>query len=1077
MADSFELAETGAAPLPERRARSSRWRRIGVPALALVLGSGTGAWLSREYLADRVIAGQIAAYGLPATYEIESIGPGAQILRNVVVGDPAKPDLTIERLLVAMDYRWGMPAIGSIKITKPRVYGSYLGGRFSFGSLDKLLYAPKADGSAHVFPQLNLAIEDGRALLLTDFGKVGLKLDGQGALQDGFAGTLAAVAPSLAGSGCVVQGATLVGKIAIREERPTFSGPLNLTGLDCAGSLRTGAATALIDGVVDKGLAGFAGNVTLRSKTLVAPGLSAESLGVDARLGWRDAVLTGRIGADAGGVRSGGVNVGLLGVEGLVRAREAFAKAEFRGTVRGEGLRQGPALDHALADAQNSSAGTLLSPLLAQMRAGLRAEERGSRLSGELSVRRNGASGITLVVPQARLTGRSGKHLLTLSRFQLASSNNGAPPLLAGNFVTSGAGLPHVSGRMEQGRAGQALFRLTMEPWRAEGGTLAIPEMMIAQRGDGTLGFAGTALVSGAVPGGAVENLVLPVNGVYGAQGDLALWNNCVQARFDRLVLGAMAVDGNTLNLCPSGGSAILRNRAGGLRIAAGTPALDLAGRLGETPVMMKTGAVGFAWPGVLNARAVEITLGPSESATKLKLADLVARLGKDLSGTFAGVDAQMAAVPLDVTNAVGQWRYGDGALVLSGVDFDLKDRLDPARFEPLRSEGAKLALVNNRIVANSLLREAKTGREVGRAVIRHDLGSATGRADLNVDALVFDKAFQPAQLTRLALGVVANTAGTVQGQGVIDWSPRSVTSRGRFSTDNMDLAAAFGPVKGLSGTIEFTDLLGMVSVPNQKLKVASINPGIEVTDGLIDVSLLPDQVLRLHGADWPFLGGTLRLEPTELRMGLAEARRYTLTVAGIDAAKFLEKMELGNLAASGIFDGQFPLVFDANGGRIEEGSLVSRAPGGNVSYVGALTYENMGAMANFAFDALKSLDYKTMAIAMRGDLEGEIVTNVKFGGVKQGLGTKRNFITRQIANLPIQFNVNIRAPFYQLMASMKAIYDPAAIKDPRTLGLVDTQGRIVRRFTNGVRPAGALVIVLPDSQQNIQPAESGSLP
>ena len=1077
MADSFEMAEPDGPPTPESAPRRNRWRRIGVPALAVVLVAGAGVWLSREQLADRVIAGQIAAYGLPATYEIESIGPGTQILRNVVVGDPAKPDLTIERVLVALDYRWGTPVIGSVTIIKPRAYGKYLDGKLSFGSLDKVLFAPKTDDSAHVFPQLNLSVEDGRALLLTDFGKVGLKLDGKGMLQDGFSGTLAAVAPKLAGGGCVADGTTLFGKIAIRQERPSLSGPLKLARLACENGLRSGAATVQLDGQADKGLGGFAGNLALRSKALVAPGLSAESLALDSRVGWREGVLTGRVEADVGGLRSGGVKVALLGIEGLVRAREGFGKAEFRGTVRGEGLRQGPSLDIALADAEKSVADTLLAPLLAQLRTALRREERGSRLTGEVSVRRSGASGLALVVPQARLVGGSGQDLLTLSRFQVASGGADGPPLLAGNFATGGAGLPRVIGRMERGRAGQALFRLTMAPWRAGGGALAIPELMIAQSGDGSLGFAGTTLVSGVIPGGSVENLVLPVNGSYGARGELALWKNCVSARFEELMLGAMAVDGNTLNLCPPGGSAIVRNGVRGLQIAAGTSGLDLSGQLGETPMTVRTGAVGFAWPGVLNAKAVDVTLGPPESATKLRLADLDARLGSDFTGTFAGVDAQLAAVPLDVTKAAGQWRFADGALVLSGVGFDLNDRLDPARFETLHSEGATLTLADNRIVANTLLREAKTAREVGRAAIRHDLGSGTGRADLDVDGLIFDKTFQPAQLTRLALGVVANTVGTVRGKGVIDWNPRGVTSSGHFGTQNMDLAAAFGPVTGLAGTIVFTDLLNMVSAPNQKLKVATVNPGIEVTDGVIDVSLLPGQVLRLHEANWPFLGGTLKLEPTDLRMGLAEARRYTLTVAGIDAAKFLEKMELGNLAATGIFDGQFPLVFDANGGRIEEGSLISRAPGGNVSYVGALTYENMGAMANFAFDALKSLDYTSMTIAMRGDLEGEIMTNVKFGGVKQGAGTKRNFITRQIANLPIQFNINIRAPFYQLMTSMKAMYDPASIKDPRTLGLVDAQGRVVRRFTNGLRAGGAPVIVLPVSSKNIQPAESGNLP
>ena len=163
-------------------------------------------------------------------------------------------------------------------------------------------------------------------------------------------------------------------------------------------------------------------------------------------------------------------------------------------------------------------------------------------------------------------------------------------------------------------------------------------------------------------------------------------------------------------------------------------------------------------------------------------------------------------------------------------------------------------------------------------------------------------------------------------------------------------------------------------------------------------------------------------------------------------AARFLAQMELANLAATGTFDGSLPLVFDQNGGRIEGGMLVSRPPGGSLSYVGALTYKDLSPMANFAFDALKSLDYRAMQIGMDGALEGEIVTRVRFDGVKQGSGAKRNFLTRRLARLPLQFNVNLRAPFYGLINSVKAMYDPAYIKDPRSLGLIDAQGRPVKR-------------------------------
>jgi hypothetical protein len=162
---------------------------------------------------------------------------------------------------------------------------------------------------------------------------------------------------------------------------------------------------------------------------------------------------------------------------------------------------------------------------------------------------------------------------------------------------------------------------------------------------------------------------------------------------------------------------------------------------------------------------------------------------------------------------------------------------------------------------------------------------------------------------------------------------------------------------------------------------------------------------------------------------------------------------------------------------------LVSRPPGGNVSYVGALTYEDLSAMANFAFDALKSLDYTHMTVGMDGSLEGEIVTRVRFDGVKQGAGAKRNILTRAVGDLPLQFNINIRAPFYRLITSVKAMYDPAFIEDPRTLGLVDKDGKPVRGTVNGVRDGGLPVLVLPvpssspSPSSDVQPPESGKLP
>ncbi len=55
-------------------------------------------------------------------------------------------------------------------------------------------------------PDLDLRLIDARGRMDTDYGLVGLKLDGGGNLRGGFGGTLAAVAPRAAVAGCGIAG-------------------------------------------------------------------------------------------------------------------------------------------------------------------------------------------------------------------------------------------------------------------------------------------------------------------------------------------------------------------------------------------------------------------------------------------------------------------------------------------------------------------------------------------------------------------------------------------------------------------------------------------------------------------------------------------------------------------------------------------------------------------------------------------------------------------------------------------------------------------------------------------------------
>lgn len=1066
------MAQDDELPGQDRFARRSRWRAPFILVLVVLVLAIAYGWLARKTIADNYIAAELERMGLPGTYQVARIGPNEQVLQNLVIGHPARPDLTVEEVRVATRLRFGFPGIGRITLVRPRLYGRVRGGKPSFGSLDKVLFT----GSKEPFrlPDLDLAIEDARARVDTDFGPVGIKLAGKGAFRDGFTGEIAAIAPRLDAAGCTGEKASVYGRLSVSDEKPHFVGPVRLADLRCASQgLQLASLGLQADVTLSQPLDAGEGRLELATGLLAAPQGRMQRLSGTAQVTYRDRAVIARYDLTASGVAGAQVRAGRVAVVGRMRATEGLKRFQVEGDVSGDDFSGDAGLDRTLEGVQNSARGTLAQPLLAQIRTALARESRGSTLNGSFLVRR-GAEGVSVVVPRAALHGRSGQSLLALSRVQVLAQPSGLPRI-AGNFATGGQGLPHLSGRMERAGDGSLVLRAHMPEYAAADARIAVPEVAMVQARSGAIGFSGAVQLSGALPGGRAENLLLPLDGTW-HQGVLALGRTCSEVRFDRLAVANLSIDRRRLTLCPAPGRPLLRLANGQLSVAGGLASLNLTGRLGATPIRLASGPVGFAYPGVITARGVDVSLGPPATASRFRIAKLDARAGREIGGTFDGSEVSLYAVPLDLRAIAGTWRYSGGVLSLGRGAFRLEDREQVDRFQPMIARDASLTLKNNVIDARALFREPSSDREVLLATIRHDLSTARGHADLAVQGITFDEVLQPDELTRLALGVIVDARGSVHGNGRIDWTEAGVTSTGSFTTDKLDFAAAFGPVRGVAGTIRFTDLLGLVTAPGQQLRVASINPGIEVNDGVITYSLQPGKVIAVDGGTWPFVGGTLKLLPTRMAIGTDAAQNYTLEVTGAEAALFVQRLEIANLNATGVFDGVLPLVFDQNGGRIVGGLLRSRPPGGNVSYVGELTYKDLSTMANFAFDTLRSLDYRQMSIAMDGAIEGEIVTRLSFSGVSQGVGASKNFLTRRIAKLPIQFNVNLRAPFFQLVTSFRSLYDPALVRDPRSLGLIDANGRRSPPPPLIVPPKGAPTTV-DRSQRTVQPSASENMP
>jgi hypothetical protein len=302
--------------------------------------------------------------------------------------------------------------------------------------------------------------------------------------------------------------------------------------------------------------------------------------------------------ATAGGVRSAQGAIGLLGLDGLVKARLASGPGGgARCRVSRDGgrarLRRGPLLDQALASAEQAVAGTLAAPMVAQVRRRLREEERGSRFAADLTVRHGHDGAWDVVVPQGALRGGSGEALLSLGKVRVSGSGS-TTPRFAGNFATGGKGLPRIDGTMERQGRGGAQFHLAMADYAVGGAALPCPSLWSCRCRTGRWAFRRNAAVwrhsrrAGGKPAPAGQRGLWPAR----SAGAVAALH---PARVRSARTGADGARWPGADHLPGGWAG---NRFGGQRSparGAGHVGAAHVRALGETPLRLETGAVGLA--------------------------------------------------------------------------------------------------------------------------------------------------------------------------------------------------------------------------------------------------------------------------------------------------------------------------------------------------------------------------------------------------------------------------------------------------------------------------------------------------
>ncbi|MEQ1550588.1 YdbH domain-containing protein [Sphingorhabdus sp.] len=996
-----------------------RWtkRRIFGAVLLLLFLLLAYVWWKRVDIADGFVRDYLEKNGVRATYEIEDIGFRTQRIRNVVLGDPAKPDLTAKLVEIELAIGFGQPELREIRADGVRLKGRFADGKLYLGEVDKLRDMESKEPLS--LPDLNLALSDAILSLATPWGGVGIAAQGKGNLRNRFDGKIVARSRQMAGGGCSAAGVRYDGTVQIRNVRPEFIGPLTATAAKCDAQ-KLALDAPVINGKVQftEAFDRWIGDVAIAAKSAQANKRRAD--GLSGKLAFNgsqqrteyDLALT-----------KAALRMPELSMRNLAGAAEgtlSFSDAGLALTARGDAKLTGTALPQSMLPSMDElvrgTKPTPVGPVVARLDPALRSAIRSfdGTLNFDIAT---APAGSKVAVDRLFVRSDSGVILRQQAEFALADGRLSNPVSL----TMTGGDLPTGKVLLRQQGGGWA-GTLNLQPYSAPGGSIHIPTLAFEGGGRRPWRFNGQATVTGPLLGGIVTGLSLPIDGSFSGNS-FAMNAACTNIRYSGLATGSLRLPAGSLRACPQRGS-ILNVAGGETRFALVIPSLSVDGTLGSSELKASGSSISFDLDSGFGANNLAIDLGRERTQSRFTIARLDGKLeGPGVHGTISGGAGRIGEVPLLISEADGQWRWQGDVLGLDSSLY-LSDAEQVDRFNQLRVPDLQVTLTNNVLSAIGNLLEPDTGVKVADAQILHSLDSGTGNAVLSVDGLAFNDKFQPEKITPLTLGVIANVKGRLTGDGRIDWTPEAVRSTGHFTVLNTDLAAAFGPVEGIETEIKFTDLLGMVTEPGQIARVRSVNPGIPTYEGVIRYQLLPDQQVRIEEGRWPFYGGELILEPTVLDFDIASERKLTFRVIGLDAEKFLAGYDLQNLQVEGVFDGTLPMVFNQEGGRIVGGYLASRPGGGELSYLGELTYEDMGVFANFAFQALRSIRFREMRIGVDGKIDGEIVTDVAFEGLQQGSLAKQNFITKQLAKVPIKFNVRIEAEFLQLIGSIRGLYD-----------------------------------------------------
>lgn len=294
---------------------------------------------------------------------------------------------------------------------------------------------------------------------------------------------------------------------------------------------------------------------------------------------------------------------------------------------------------------------------------------------------------------------------------------------------------------------------------------------------------------------------------------------------------------------------------------------------------------------------------------------------------------------------------------------------------------------------------------------------SGRGLAEIRLMPVMFKKkVFTMSQLFTTWPYPFDVNAGQASAAIQLHWS-KIVTSTAQIYLKQ--IAGQYNKVafSGVNGEMALSLDNGITSSKTARLHVAMLDVGfpVENIDARFMLTLPAGKsfpAFKVQKVSAELLGGRAYTGPFNLDLN-RDKNGFVVQLEHIDLAKIMQLEQQEGIQASGLLDGQVPIILSRKGIAVDKGLLAERAPGGVIRYTPTpkvLSLAQSNSSVSLLVDALRNFHYKVMKVKTDYKTSGDLNLHIHIEG--------RNPDWQ--AGKPVHLNLNLQENIPVLLRSLQ---------------------------------------------------------